>query len=210
MTKRSASLTLLGVTLFSALCVWLASGLKFSYDFEAFFPQNDPETDFYIDFRESFETDNDFFIVVLESNGSVFDSTFLSKVDSLNSRLSGVDNVVAAIGPTRLTRYVRDPVLGQVMALPVLRWNEPENFAIDSTDIARSTGMLGYFFAEDFHSVAINIRHTEKLSKQGCDQLSLDIEAVVSEYVARRDLMVEDTSYRTRFRTAAVCGTYDS
>jgi predicted RND superfamily exporter protein len=182
MTKRSASLTLLGVTLFSALCVWLASGLKFSYDFEAFFPQNDPETDFYIEFRESFETDNDFFIVVLESDGSVFDSTFLSKVDSLNSRLSQVDNVVAAMGPTRLTRYVRDPVLGQVMALPVLRWNEPENFAIDSTDIARSTGMLGYFFAEDFHSVAINIRHTEKLSKQGCDQLSLDIEAAVNEF----------------------------
>jgi predicted RND superfamily exporter protein len=162
--------------------VWLASGLKFSYDFEAFFPQNDPETDFYIDFRENFETDNDFFIVVLENDGSVFNPEFLKKVDSLNTRLSAVNNVVAAIGPTRLTRYVRDPALGQVMSLPVLRWNETENYAIDSTEIARATGMLGYFFAEDFHSLAINIRHTEKLSKQGCDQLSLDIEEVVNSF----------------------------
>lgn len=183
MTRRSAAITLLFIALFSALCVWLASGLKFSYDFEAFFPQNDPETDFYIDFRENFETDNDFFIVVLENNGSVFNQDFLKKVDSLNTRLSEVTNVVAAIGPTRLTRYVRDPALGQVMSLPVLRWNEPANYTIDSTEIARATGMLGYFFAEDFRSLAINIRHTEKLSKQGCDQLSVDIEEVVSSFV---------------------------
>jgi predicted RND superfamily exporter protein len=182
MTRRSASITLLVIALFSALCVWLASGLKFSYDFEAFFPQNDPETDFYIDFRDNFETDNDFFIVVLENEGSVFNQDFLRKVDSLNTRLSSVNNVVAAVGPTRLTRFVRDPALGQVMSLPVLRWNEPENYAVDSTEIARATGMLGYFFAEDFHSLAINIRHTEKLSKQGCDQLSLDIEEVVKSF----------------------------
>jgi len=160
----------------------LASGLKFSYDFEAFFPQNDPETDFYIDFRDNFETDNDFFIVVLENDGSVFNQDFLRKVDSLNTRLSSVNNVVAAVGPTRLTRFVRDPALGQVMSLPVLRWNEPEHYAVDSAEIARATGMLGYFFAEDFNSLAINIRHTEKLSKQGCDQLSLDIEEVVKSF----------------------------
>lgn len=182
MTKSSATITLLCVALCSALCVWLASGLKFSYDFEAFFPQNDPETDFYIDFRENFETDNDFFIVVLENNGSVFDEAFLKKVDSLNTRLTEVPNVVAAVGPTRLTRYVRDPALGQVMSLPVLRWSEPENYNVDSSEIAQSTGMLGYFFAEDFKSVAINLRHTEKLSKQGCDQLSLDIESVVNSF----------------------------
>ena len=182
MTRRSASITLMAIALLSILCLWLATGLKFSYDFEAFFPQNDPETDFYLDFRENFETDNDFFIVVLEHDGSVFSPDFLKKVDSLNTRLSEVDNVVAAIGPTRLTRYVRDPVLGQVMSLPVLRYQEPENYALDSAEIARATGMLGYFFAEDFRSVAINIRHTEKLSKQGCDQLSLDIEEVVNDF----------------------------
>jgi predicted RND superfamily exporter protein len=156
--------------------------LKFSYDFEAFFPQNDPETDFYIDFRENFETDNDFFIVVLENNGSVFNADFLKKVDSLNTRLSEVNNVVAAVGPTRLTRYVRDPALGQVMSLPVLRWRDSVNYAIDSTEIAGATGMTGYFFAADFRSLAINIRHTEKLSKQGCDQLSIDIADVVNSF----------------------------
>ena len=182
MSRRVSIISLVVIAVVSACCIWLAATLKFSYDFEAFFPQDDPETDFYLDFRDNFETDNDFFVVVLENDGSVFDAGFLQQVDSLNSRLQAVPNVVAAMGPTRLTRYVRDPLLGQVMSLPVLRWNEPENFAIDSTDIARSEGMLGYFFAEDFHSVAINIRHTEKLSKQGCDQLSLDIEAAVKEF----------------------------
>lgn len=186
MTRRSAIITLVGVVVLSILAVALASTLKFSYDFEAFFPKNDPETDFYIDFRNQFQTDNDFFIVALENDGDVFDENFLRSVDSLNRRLQSIDNVITAVGPTQLTRYVRDPVLGQVMQLPVLRWQEPENYALDSAEIRQATGMVGYFFSEDFKSVAINIRHTEKLSKAGCDKLSEDIERTVGEFKFHR------------------------
>ncbi len=174
----------------SVISVVLASRLKFSYDFEAFFPKNDPETDFYIQFRETFETDNDFFIVALENDGSVFSRDFLTKVDSLNQRLRAVDNVVNAVGPTQLTRYVRDPVLGQVMQLPVLRWQEPENYGVDSIEITQSSGVVGYFFSEDFKSVAINIRHAEKLSKAGCDKLSEDIEKTVAEFGFHRTHLI--------------------
>jgi hypothetical protein len=170
MNRKNAVITLIAVVALSILAVVLASTLKFSYDFEAFFPKNDPETDFYIEFRDQFQTDNDFFIVALENDGDVFDPVFLRDVDSLNRRLQGIDNVITAVGPTQLTRYVRDPVLGQVMQLPVLRWQEPENYSIDSLEITQSTGMVGYFFSEDLKSLAINIRHTEKLSKAGCDK----------------------------------------
>lgn len=182
MGRRNAIITLVLVAALSLLSGWLASGLRFSFDFEAFFPQDDPETDFYLEFRDRFQSDNDFFIVALENNGSVFDAGFLKKVDSLNNRLSQIKHVEVAMGPTKLTRFVRDPVLGQVMQLPVLRWQEPENYTIDSAEIALSTGMIGYFFAEDFRSLAINIRHTEQLSKADCDQLSLEIEATVREF----------------------------
>ncbi|MFM2201244.1 MAG: hypothetical protein RL040_444, partial [Bacteroidota bacterium] len=69
--SRKFSIAVIGsVVALTMICVWLTAGLKFSYDFEAFFPQEDPETDFYLALRDRFETDNDFFIVALENEGS--------------------------------------------------------------------------------------------------------------------------------------------
>jgi uncharacterized protein len=182
MQKKSSIAVVVSVIVVTLLCVWLALGLRFSYDFEAFFPQDDPETDFYLELRNRFETDNDFFIVALENNGSVFQQAFLSKVDSLSHALAGIPDVTAATGPTDLKRIIRDPVLGQVMEVPMLRWQQPEAYAADSIELAGTTGLVGWFFSADYRTVAIHLRHTQKLSKDRCDQLSENIETVVGGF----------------------------
>ncbi len=179
MTYKKAVAIIAGVVLLTLGSIALISTLKFDYDFEAFFPQDDPETDFYLEFRDAFETDNDFFIVVVENKEGIFKEDFLVKVDSLNRALKKVDHVVEAIGPTDLTEFVRDPLLGSVFTRPVLRFNEPENYQIDSTSIYSNKSFVGVFVSEDAKSVAINLKHEERLGKLKCDQLSIDIEEQV-------------------------------
>ncbi len=58
--KRRARMALLFIGLMSVFMGWRVSLIGFNYDFESFFPKDDPETTFYLDFREQFETDNDF------------------------------------------------------------------------------------------------------------------------------------------------------
>ena len=181
--SRRFSIAIIGaVVVLTALCVWLISGLKFSYDFEAFFPKDDPETEFYLGLRDRFETDNDFFIVAIENDGSVFQLEFLRKIDSLSRQLAAIEDVTVAIGPTQLKRIVQDPLLGQVMEVPMLRWETPESYAADSSELALTTGLVGWFFSEDYKSVAINIRHTQRLSKERCDVLAANIEALVAQF----------------------------
>ena len=48
-----------------------ASLLVVNYDFEQFFPSDDPETQYYRTFRGQFAPDNDFILVALESGGTV-------------------------------------------------------------------------------------------------------------------------------------------
>ena len=111
MGRKSSIAVIAAVFVITALCAWSTTSLKFSYDFEAFFPQDDPETDFYIQLRDRFETDNDFFIVALENDGTVFQPDFLAKVDSLSRVLASIEDVTTAIGPTQLKRVVQDPLL---------------------------------------------------------------------------------------------------
>ena len=182
MSRKFSIAVISSVVAITVLSIWLITGLKFSYDFEAFFPKDDPETDFYLSLRDRFETDNDFFIVALENESSVYDLEFLTKVDSLTKVLSRIEDVTAVVGPTQLKRAVQDPLLGQVVEVPMLRWQSPETYTTDSIELAQTTGLVGWFFSEDYRSVAINLRHTQRLSKERCDLLAENIEAAVAGF----------------------------
>ncbi len=182
MNKSKALIVLSIVVVATLISGFLISRLRFDYDFEAFFPHEDPETEFYLEFRKNFETDNDFFIVALDNNEGVFQKEFLKKVDSLTSLLGNVEYLVEVNSPTRLTEYTRDPFMGTVFSRPMLRWDEPENYAIDSASVFQKPGMVGVFYSNDGKSLAINMKHEQKLSKDKCDKLSLDIEALVNSF----------------------------
>lgn len=182
MTKKRSILILTLVGILLAASVYLISKLQFSYDFEDFFPQDDPQTEFYFNYRDAFETDNDFFIVALENKAGIYQYDFLQKVDSLNAELKRLPYVQEAIGPTRINEYYRDPVLGQVFTVPLLRWKEPEHYAPDSLKVLYTPGMVGLFFSAKGNSVAINLKHEENLSKRKCDELAAAIESTVARF----------------------------
>jgi len=182
MTKPIAIWTLVLILAISAASVWLSTGLKFDYDFEDFFPAKDSSTDYYFEFREAFESDNDFFLIALENDEGVFEYDFLLQVDSLAGRLRELEHVVEVVGPTDLAEYIQDPLFGGLFRTELLRWDTPENYPADSIRIFQSPGVVGVFFSPDAKSVAITMKHTELLSKKKCDELSIAIEREVSSF----------------------------
>ena len=175
------------VSVLTVISGLLVSRLEFNYDFEEFFPQNDPATAYFLEYRNSFESDFDYFIVVLENPTGVFDSTFLSRVDSLNNRLKKVDNIVEAVGPTQVMDVVQDPLFGGYFASPWLNHRTPENYAADSTKIYQNGQWIGIFFSPDGKSIAINMKHTPGLAVKKCDQLYADINQVVVDEFGFKD-----------------------
>ena len=120
---RRRSVWVLGaIALITVFSGWRASQIGFNYDFEAFFPQGQPETSFYLQFREAFSTDNDFILVGIQHEEGVFDLEFLSAVRALSDSLETVQGVTQVIDPTELSLPVQDPVLGMVFQRPILRW----------------------------------------------------------------------------------------
>ena len=69
---------------------WRVAQIGFNYDFESFFPQDDPETEFYLNFRSHFESDNDFLIVGVEHDPSIYDPVFLADVDGYVDELESL------------------------------------------------------------------------------------------------------------------------
>lgn len=180
--RRRAGWVLIVIGGLTALAGWRATELGFNYDFESFFPEDQPETAFYLQFRDAFTTDNDFILVGLEHEDGVFDGPFLQAVQALSQSLDTVPGVTDVVSPLDITLPVRDPALGMVFQRPLLRWDDPEKFAADSTAIWQRQGFVGSAFSADGRCLALTLTQTPMLSKQGCDDIAAGVDAVLAAW----------------------------
>jgi hypothetical protein len=177
--NRGAKIVLTAIAVFTAFCFILISNLGFDYNFENFFPQNDPDTEFFKSFRHEFETDNDFIIVGLVNEEGVFKSDFLHRVDLLTDSIAKLPNVLQVVGPTKFKDILIDPFSGQPFEIDLLRMDDEALLQRDSAKIYGRGEMVGTFFSEDGKALAIQINHKQYLSKQACDTLSFALQDIV-------------------------------
>ena len=154
---------LVAIAVLTVLAGWRASQIGFNYDFEAFFPEDQPETAFYLQFREAFSTDNDFILVGLKGENGVFDRDFLQATRDLASALDTVEGVTGVIDPTGLTLPVQDPALGMVFQRPCSAGSSP-SITPPAAPPSGGTAMGGTLFSEDGRS-ALTVLRVYMLSK---------------------------------------------
>lgn len=154
--------------------------LKFDYNFEAFFPNEDEELELYEKFRQHFEYDNEFVLVALENKQGVFNKAYLEKVNALTNDLSKLQYVSKVMSPTNLKQLS----LGGLapMQTKVLHYDDPELYKDDSTQIYTSGEFVGSFFPKNAKSLTIYIKTQDELSKAKSDSLALHITKSIAKY----------------------------
>lgn len=154
--------------------------IKFDYDFESFFPKDDDELEFYLDYREKFEHDNEFLLIGIENSRGVFDQTFLQRVDSLSDTLKRVRNITRVLSPTNVKQLIIGPIAA--LEVPYLHIDDPSRYAEDSVNIYRSQELVGTLFPENAKSLTIFVKTEEGLNKAESDSLLHSIEQLISGY----------------------------
>ncbi len=179
LTRRNARFALLALGLVTLLALFALRNVRVDYDFEKFFPNNDPELDRYLAFRERFGHDNDFLMFGLERQGGVFDSEFLQHVDSFAARLERLPLVMRVLSPTRMTEPVITP-LG-LFETPYLRFSNDTFPALDSARIWADPRVKDLFFTNDARAMLVILTAEPGLSKAKCDQLLENVLRVMDE-----------------------------
>ncbi|GAA4427152.1 MMPL family transporter [Pontibacter saemangeumensis] len=170
MNLRKLSLyTLLAIGLLSACSVYFATRLRFDYNFDNFFPKGDPDLAYFFSYRDKFGNDNDYILIGLDNEGSLFEREFLTKVDSLTKYMQRQPNVEAVLSPTT----VKSPIIEQFgyFEIPYLHVAEPERYAQDSVAIYNSRELVGTLFSEDATSVSLFVQTADNLGKGASDTL---------------------------------------
>lgn len=178
LTRRNARIALALVGLVTLAASFALRNVRLDYDFEKFFPKDDPELDRYLAFRERFGYDNDFLMFGLERQAGVFDAAFLRRVDSLAAGLERLPLVMRVMSPTRLDEPIITPV--GVFQRPYLRFDNDSLPPIDSASIWADPRVKDLFFSDDAKSMLVILTAEPGLSKVKCDSLLSDVRGVMA------------------------------
>ena len=176
LTRRNARLALALLVLLTVPALLALRHVRVDYDFEKFFPTDDPELDRYLAFRDRFGHDNEYVLFGIGHRPSVFDLHVLRRADSLAGRLATLPDVRRVVSPTRLSMPRWTPA--GVFEGPVLRLDHDSTLAADSTRLRLDP--VARPLVNDRGDALLLVMHTEQgLSKARSDSLLNRIEAAV-------------------------------
>lgn len=164
LTKFNAWLVLAGLATIVSLCIIFSFRLTFNFEFDSLYPNNDPSLAFFNEFSAEFEPDDNFVLVGIENNGSVFQKSFLEKILQFTKKADSLPFVAKAHSLVTLSRPLF--VAGIFTERPVMNLSA-SNLARDSVSIMNDNRLAGRFISSDARSlsVIITVEENMKLKK---------------------------------------------
>ncbi|UTW61914.1 hypothetical protein KFE98_18150 [bacterium SCSIO 12741] len=180
--QRFGKIIVAVIGLMAVFMLYQVVQLEYDYDFEKFFPVNDENTDFFLEHRDQFGTDNDYVLIGLENESGVFQYDFLKKVDSLTRGIEQLNEVKQVLSPTNLLEYRRYQMHPALIELPYLHWEDTSRYARDSARIFSTPELSNTFFSTEHPAVVLFIEHTSGLQEDKCQILAKELDSLGRSY----------------------------
>lgn len=153
--------------------------LKFSFDFEQFFPEGDEDLAFFRDFIENFEADDNFMLVALVREDGVFDSTFLEKVHDFSLRARELPHIEETQSLTKISYPIKTPFA--VTSIPVIHIKDPSRYATDRERVLADKRFVHNLINEDATALVVYLKTNPTMTLPVSEELMIGLEALSKE-----------------------------
>jgi predicted RND superfamily exporter protein len=148
--------------------------LRFNYDFEQFFPSDDPNLTFYQDYSQKFGNDNDYLLVALGNpGGNISDPKFLDQTFQIQLQIQALHKVDTVVSILTLQKPIIS--LFGIRNLNVFDWN-------DSVANPRASEILNSYrsrlVSKDGKSLLLLIHNQQRITKDEGDLLYDEIKEI--------------------------------
>ena len=158
----------------------LVPQLKFSFNFEQFFPRNDKELDFYRQFTKDFETDDNALLIAIERKQGVFDSAFLNRVHDFTLKAQQLPHVQESQSLTKLSYPVS--TIFAVTMVPVIHLDDPSRLPSDSLRIFSDERFAGNLISGDGTAMIVFLKTEPGIPLDHANRLINDLNTLLKQY----------------------------
>ncbi len=159
------------------LAVWFTLQVRFSYDYEDFFPKGDDDLEFFYSFREKFEHDDNFLLVGFRREEGCLNREFLTSLDSATRQISKIELADRSYSITNFNYFIKSPF--GFIDYPALHIDDPDRYAGDRLRILQDERIAGKLVSTDFKTCIIFIKTNPGLDQSHAPQFISDIKEVL-------------------------------
>lgn len=159
---------------------YFTTQLKFSFDFEQFFPKGDPDLEFFQDFIENFEADDNFMLIALVRPQGVFDSLFLAQAHDFALRARSVPHALGSQSLTQFSYPLKTPFA--VTSIPVIHLTQPDRYDADRRRLLADERFVNNFINKDATTLLVYLKTTSNMSLDDSREHLAGLDALLAEY----------------------------
>ena len=165
------------IALFS---VYFAFQLKFSFSIDQFFPEGDPELEFYRTFSEEFEADINFLMVAVERKDGVFDQSFLESFHDFTLKSRALPHVNKTQSLTTVSYPLKTPFA--ITSVPAIHIDKPQKYRKDKARILSDERFVNTLITKDADALVVLIKTVDTVLVKESQELIKGLDELVSTY----------------------------
>jgi hypothetical protein len=167
-------------TILIMAAIFFCTKLRFSFDFEQYFPQGDPDLAFFQEFIKEFETDDNFLLVGVKNTEGVFDSVFLNQFKDLTEKSESLPYIVDNKSLTKIKLPVK--TLFGVTAIPAIHADDPSFYPTDKEKVLNDPRFVKNLISEDATALVLYLKTKERLTLEESEVLMPQLDSLVKSY----------------------------
>jgi uncharacterized protein len=177
-TFRVTSLVAFGIL--GLISAFLLPGLRFSFDFEQFFPRGDSDLAFFREFIQEFESDDSFLLIALEREEGIFDSAFLAQAHDLSLKVRQLPHVVESFSLTQVAYPLRTPF--GITTIPAIHLDDPGRYESDRKKILSDERLVHALVDPEGKALAIYLKTIPNISLSQSEEFIQATEDLIRPY----------------------------
>ncbi|MEM1327946.1 MAG: MMPL family transporter [Bacteroidota bacterium] len=180
MNPKLRKLSLSVFAVLAVVSVFYIFRLQFSFDFEQFFPTDDPDLEYFREFTEEFETDDNFFLIAVRNNEGVFEQDFLDQFHELTLAVKRLPYITESQSLTTISYPLKTPF--GLTAIPAIHRDDPSKYEADKARILQDERFLYNLISEDAKTIVIATKVIERISLEQSEELMTSLNELMEDY----------------------------
>lgn len=160
--------------------LFLLTRLRFTFDFDQFFPQGDPDWEFFKNYIKEFESDDNFLLVAVERREGVFDSTFLQNLHDFSLKAAELPHITSVQSLTKMQYPLQTPF--GITAVPVIHLDQPEFYASDRQKVLQDPRFVHNLISSDGTAMTVLLKTVERSTLDQATAIMDSLETLLKPY----------------------------
>lgn len=166
--------------LFTLASLFLLTRLKFTFDFEQFFPQGDPDFEFFKNYIKDFESDDNFLLVAVERHDGVFERQFLERFHEFAVKAGELPHVTSSTALTKMQYPIRTPF--GITAIPAVHIEDTAFYASDRARVMQDRRFVHNLISEDGTALTVVLKTVPSTDLKQAKELMGALDSLLAEY----------------------------